>query len=262
MRLSISNLAWDQTKDEEVYSLLNKYGYAGLEIAPVKIFSEPYENLTAGALWTERIKSKYGLSVSSIQSIWYGRTEKLFGTEQERCKLLNYTKKAIDFANAIGCANLVFGCPKNRYLPKGADENLAVPFFREIGDYAEEHGAVVAFEPNPPIYHTNYINDTPAALRLIEEVASPGFLLNLDVGTMIENDEKTEILLGKGKQIHHVHISEPGLTPIKRRQLYEELIELLRKENYNGFLSIEMGLQEDLKVIEDAVAYVAEINHT
>ncbi len=260
MKLSISNLAWDQARDKEVYSLLYKYGYTGFEIAPTKVFPEPYENLSQAKSWAERIKKEYGLSISSMQSIWYGRTEKLFGTEREREILLEYTKKAIDFASAIACTNLVFGCPKNRNLPEGADKNLAIPFFREIGDYATEHGAVVAFEPNPPIYHTNYMNDTSAAFKLIEEVNSPGFLLNLDVGTMIENGESTEILVGKGELIHHVHISEPGLIPIKRRKLHEELMELLKKENYGGFVSIEMGIQEDLKVIEDAMAYVKKID--
>lgn len=54
----------------------------------------------------------------SMQSIWYGRTEKLFGTEEERNLLLDYTKSAVDFAAAIGCKNLVFGCPKNRCIPE------------------------------------------------------------------------------------------------------------------------------------------------
>jgi hypothetical protein len=36
-----------------------------------------------------------------------------------------------------------------------------------------------------------------SALRLIEEVSSGGFLLNLDVGTMIWNEEGVEELTGR-----------------------------------------------------------------
>lgn len=260
MKLSISNIAWAPSQDEKVYFLLKKYGFTGLEIAPARVFPEaPYEKLTEAASWAEKIRQDYGLSVSSIQSIWYGRAEMLFGPEREMETLLEYTKKAIDFAGAIACGNLVFGCPRNRNLPEGADANAAIPFFREIGDYAAEHGAAVALEANPPIYHTNYINDTPSAFRLIEEVGSPGFLLNLDVGTMIWNGESPWLLIGRGNLIHHVHISEPGLVPIKRHKLHKELTEVLKAENYKGFVSIEMQLQEDLKVIEDAMAYVAEL---
>ena len=32
------------------------------------------------------------------------------------------------------CGNLVFGCPKNRIMPEGADEAVAVEFFRHLGE--------------------------------------------------------------------------------------------------------------------------------
>lgn len=99
--------------------------------------------------------------------------------------MLDYTKKAIDFAAAIGCKNLVFGCPRNRSLPAGADESVAVAFFKELGEYAYSKGTAIGMEANPPIYNTNYINDTKSALELIEQVDSKGFKLNLDVGTRI-----------------------------------------------------------------------------
>ena len=39
-----------------------------------------------------------------MQSIWFGRQERLFGSEEEREILIDYTKKAVDFAVAIQCA--------------------------------------------------------------------------------------------------------------------------------------------------------------
>lgn len=259
-RLSISNIAWPPEWDGQIYELLKRHGVCGLEIAPTRIFPDaPYDKLEQAKSWAEGIREDYGLVVSSMQSIWYGRSEMLFGTEQERRELLDYTKKAIDFASIIGCGNLVFGCPRNRNLPDGADASVAIPFFRELGDYAAEHGTAIGIEANPPIYHTNYINDTPSALRLIEEVGSPGFLLNLDVGTMIQNSEDADLLIGNVHLINHVHVSEPGLAPIERREFHREVMQVLRQESYQGFMSIEMGMQKDREMIENVIDYVGEL---
>ena len=260
MRLSISNIGWTKEQDEAVYSLMQKYRYKGLEIAPTRIFPEsPYEKKDEAKIWAESLKNKYGFEVPSMQSIWYGRQEKLFGTEEERLYLIEYTKRAIDFAEAIGCKNLVFGCPRNRYLPEGVSSEIAVAFFRKIGDYAAEHGTRIGMEANPTIYNTNYINDTTSALELIKKVDSEGFLLNLDVGTMIQNHEDMNELTGNVKYINHVHISEPGLKPIESRGLHKDLQVILKNENYQGFVSIEMGKVDSVDEIMKKISYVRTI---
>lgn len=258
MRLALSNIAWTEEQDQAVYELMQRYGYTGLEIAPTRVFpQDPYDKLEEAEHWSQQLKQDYGFSVPSMQSIWFGRQEKLFGTEEERTALLEYTKKAIDFAAAVECRNLVFGCPRNRFLPEGASPQIAVDFFRALGAYAVSKGTVIGLEANPPIYHTNFINDTRLALALIEEVGSDGFRLNLDVGTMVENNEDAAELIGKTGLINHVHISEPGLVPVKERELHRELLKLLRSGGYDGFVSIEMGKTEELSALEYAAAYLA-----
>lgn len=257
MNLSISNIAWSAESDELVYEIMKKNKANGLEIAPTRIFSEnPYDKLEAAQKWAAEIKKKYRFSIPSMQSIWYGRQESIFGSPEDRRILFEYTVKAIDFAAAIGCKNLVFGCPRNRNMPEGADETPAVKFFRSIGDYAAQKGTVIGMEANPPIYNTNYINTTAQALSLIEKVDSQGFRLNLDVGTMIHNEESCKLLRGKSALINHVHISEPHLKPICERQLHKELLNVLFSEGYNGFISIEMGKCEDITVIEEKLNYL------
>lgn len=259
MKLSISNIAWAE-EDALVYGLMKKYGFQGLEIAPTRIFPErPYDMNAEAEVWSRKLQSEYGFCVPSMQSIWYGRQEEIFGTDEERKILLDYTKKAIDFAEAIRCKNLVFGCPRNRNLLDGADESIAIGFFKELGDYACGKGTVIGMEANPPIYNTNYINDTESALDLIEKVDSRGFLLNLDVGTMIQNGEDVKELAGRVSLINHVHISEPGLKPIEEREIHLELKALLADEGYDRFISIEMGKVDDIDILEDKMAYVRRI---
>lgn len=260
MKLSISNIAWDAEMDDDVYRLMNQYGFCGLEIAPTRIFPEqPYLRLGDAARWSRDLKSRYGFIVSSMQSIWFGRSEKIFGDLGARRTLIDYTKKAIDFASIIGCKNLVFGCPRNRIIPDNADINIALEFFKELGDYAKEKGTALSMEPNPPIYNTNFINYTSEAIDLIKEVSSDGFLLNLDIGTMIYNEEKIEILSENIKYIRHIHISEPGLNEIKEREIHKELKRILSIENYDGFVSIEMKRQDKITNIEGTMKYVRKI---
>lgn len=76
---------------------------------------------------------------------------------------------------------------------------------------------------------------------------------------MIQNGESVQELKGQVQLINHVHISEPGLKPIERRQLHTDLKEILENENYSGFVSIEMGKVDDIGILENAMDYVEGI---
>ena len=101
MRLAASNIAWTGENDVSVYQTLRSLGFTGLEIAPTRIFpNEPYaaEHYANAMMFRQKIEREYGLHVVSMQSIWYGRQEKLFGSLEERESLMEYTKRAIEFA--------------------------------------------------------------------------------------------------------------------------------------------------------------------
>jgi len=261
MQLSISNIGWSPEYDEEMYIFLRANNFKGLEIAPTRIFPEaPYDKLEEAKLFHKMLKEEKDLFVSSMQSIWYGMTEVIFAANEEREKLLNYTKKAIDFAAAINCPNLVFGCPKNRTIPLDTNRDeclsIAYDFFDKIGNYAVKHGTCVSIEPNPTIYNTNFINTTKEAFDICKTIGNPGIKVNIDLGTIIYNEESVEILKGNSHYINHVHISEPYLVPIQKRSLHNELVRELHNLKYEKFISIEMGAQEDIGIVKDTVLYL------
>ncbi|WP_019678524.1 sugar phosphate isomerase/epimerase family protein [Ruminococcus flavefaciens] len=260
MKLSISNIAWSSKDDETVYNIMKRNGFTGLEIAPTRIIpATPYDNIGEAAEWFGGIRKEYGFRISSMQSIWYGRTEKLFGTPDERQVLLDYTKKAVDFAAALDCGNLVFGCPKNRCVDDNSDLTVGIGFFRALGEYAVSKKTVIGMEANPAIYQTNYINTTASALELIREIGSAGIKLNLDLGTVIENKEDISVLKGNVGLINHVHISEPFLAPICERGLHRELMSLLLEEGYDRYISIEMKCTDDIDSVTSVIKYVSEV---
>ncbi len=261
MKLSISNIAWSADNDSEMYSFLKSVGYEGLEIAPTRIFPEcPYEKLSDAYTWSNMLKENFGLIVSSMQSIWYGHTEKMFGSKQERQILIDYTKKAIDFAEVIGCRNLVFGNPKNRDTQDIlTNMPIAIEFFKEIGDYALEHNTIVALEPNPTIYNTHFMNYTEQAVEMAYKSSSGGIKVNVDLGTIICNNENVNYLSQIKSFINHVHISEPGLDVIKKRNLHNQLLDVLSCIKYDGFISIEMGNKGDLNKVIETVNYIKSL---
>jgi len=260
MQLSISNIAWNSNHDQAMHTFLKANNIKALEIAPTRIFpTTPYDKLDEANHFHKKLKSE-NLSISSIQSIWYGRPENIFTSNEQREKLTEYTKKAINFASAFNCPNLVFGCPKNRTIQSNIDRNNALPiaydFFNILGNYATKHNTCISIEPNPPIYNTNFINTTQEAFDICKTIDNPGIKVNLDLGTMIHNKESIEILKDNINLINHIHISEPYLVPIKKRSLHRELICELHNLNYKKYISIEMGTQEDINVVKNSMLYL------
>lgn len=264
MKLAISNIAWSQEKDEMMYSFLQENGIEGVEIAPTRIFPEnPYLHLEEANKFAERIKNEYQLVIPSMQSILYGRSEKLFGDSSDRKNLITYTKEAIDFAEACGCNNLVFGSPKNRAIEEGANREecykMAYEFFSELGEYAKEHHTVLAMEANPTIYNTNYINTTEQAFELVRAVDSEGFKINADFGTILQNQEELDELEKMVPYFNHVHISEPYLAIVEIKDIHKQFLNMLKKAGYNHFVSIEMGKQDNIKVVKNCILQLKEI---
>lgn len=258
MKLSISNIAWAAEHDAEMYQFLNEAGFQGVEIAPTRIFPEsPYDKLTEAKAWASELKEKYGLEVPSMQSIWYGHQEKIFGSKEERKRLIDYTKKAIDFAEVISCKNLVFGNPKNRDTDDvPGNYPTAIDFFREIGDYALEHNTTIAIEANPVIYNTHFLNTTEQAVEMAYKCGSDGVKVNVDLGTIIYNEEDINYLKQIPEYINHVHISEPGLKTIEKRELHNLLFIVLNNICYNHYVSIEMGNNNNLTDVKEVVGYI------
>ena len=264
MKLSISNIAWPAEYDDEMYNFLSVNNFQGLEIAPTRIFpEEPYENLNRGKVFARKLEEKYNIKISSMQSIWYGIAESVFGPAGARQKLIDYTKKAVDFACGINCPNLVFGCPKNRAVPTGMPPEIYLPviygFFNQIGDYAADCGTCIAIEPNPPIYNTNFINTTAEAAELCRGLNNPGIKINADTGTVIYNNEDIKILTENIDLINHIHISEPGLIPIEKRTLHKDLRDGLKSSGYNKYISVEMGNPGNIDLVKTVIAYIKEI---
>ena len=256
MKLSISNLAWDHKDSQTVYEHLSKRGFCGLEIAPTKLFPEaPYTHTDDAVHYFSKVKGDYGLEVSSMQSIWYGQTGNIFDSLNERERLRNYTFRAIDFASAIGCGNLVFGNPKARNRGDNHRDEEVFDFFRIISDYAHQKNTCISLEPNPLIYGTNFINFTKQAVEFCKISGCGHLRVNVDLGTVIYNREPFEWVEKNLDFVNHIHISEPYLKKIEKRELHRKLSAL----DYDKYFSIEMGLQNSVDDVFEVIDYISEV---
>ena len=263
MKLSVSNIAWDESQDNCVYRLMLKYGFSAVEIAPTRWFPEaPYSHLKEASEISMRLRTAYGLSISSLQSIWYGRQEKLFGSCEERRILFRHTYGAIEFAQAVGAGNLVFGCPRNRVRPDGADESDVLDFFAACGDEAVKKGIFFSLEANPPIYNTNYINTTQEAFLTARKVNSPGCKVNVDIGAMIYYNEPISLVENNLSFVSHVHVSEVGLVAPCHVKFLNEIIRMLQANGYTRYISIEMGKACGIQALDRTMGMLAELTQS
>jgi sugar phosphate isomerase/epimerase len=140
-------------------------------------------------------------------------------------------------------------------MPDGHIAQEAIPFFRAIAQYAAQSGVVIALEPNPPIYGTNFINTTPQAFDFALGIDSSGLKVNIDLGTMLHYGEPVSLVTDNLALVNHIHISEPKLAPIERHENHRELLAL----PFDGYFSIEMGKCGDLSVVKSTVEYIGKI---
>ena len=263
MNLCISNIAWDKVYDDKMYKVCSDKGYDGIEIAPSRLFqNNPYEHTKEASFWAKRLYREFGLKVFSCQSIWYGKKENIFGSDEERDSLLEYSKKAFEFVNAVGAKNAVFGCPKNRNGYKNnleKNDEIAVEFFGKLAENAEKADVILSIEANPKIYGTDFLNSTGEAINFIRQVRCDSLKLNYDLGTMLYNQEKVEFIIGVEKLIGHVHISEPNLEKISRHQEHINILDILKYCNYDGTVSIEMKKQDTLEKVYEVMDYVRQL---
>ena len=262
VKISVSNIAWEKPLEKKILSYLSNKKYDAIEIAPTVIVKDnPYNNINIAKKYLKELQRKYNLSICSIQSIWYGKNGNIFNKNDVE-ELIKYTFKAIDYAQNIDCHNIVFGCPKNRNKYDINDSNkLAVDFFNRVCEYALSKNVVISIEPNPTIYNTNFINTTKEAIEFVKIINKSSFKINVDFGTIIENQEDLDVIYDNIDLINHIHISEPNLEKIKKRDIHRIFIEKMLKLGYNNYFSIEMKKTENVMDLIEVIDYLEEIRN-
>lgn len=219
MRLSISNLAWDPHKDGAIASLLQQYKIDAIDVAPGKYFSNFAEATDKEIASVKKWWATQGIEIIGMQSLLFGKASlNVFGSPEIQAQLLQHLNHVCRIGSGLGAPRLVFGSPKNRDRSGLSDTetlDIAIPFFRELGDIAQSHQVMVCLEPNPECYGANFMTNASETAQVVAQIDHPAIRMQFDTGAItINHEEPTAVLQSCADLIGHVHASEPNLIPI------------------------------------------------
>jgi D-psicose/D-tagatose/L-ribulose 3-epimerase len=219
MRIAISNIAWEIADDQQVADILRSHRVDAIDVAPGKYFPDPKaadvtDIARVRAWWSDR-----GIDITGMQSLLFGTTGlNLFGTVESQQAMLDHLRAVCRIGSGLGATRLVFGSPRNRDrtgLSDDAAHDIAVAFFRRLGDVAAEYGVFVCLEPNPPCYGANFMTNSRDTATVVSAVAHPSIRMQLDTGAVTINEEDPRDVVAKyAPLIGHVHASEPNLVTL------------------------------------------------
>jgi sugar phosphate isomerase/epimerase len=219
MRISISNLAWEVAEDQAVVAILNARGIDAIDVVPGKYF--PHPSIASDTdisrvrdWWNDR-----GISIVGMQALLFGTTGlNMFGSYETQSTMLAYLATVCRIGAGLGASKLVFGSPRNRDrfgLTNDVAHEIAVIFFRRLGDIADKYGVMVCLEPTPSCYGANFMVGSDETANIVTLVAHPAIRMQLDTGSLTINCEDThQIIKDYAALIGHIHASEPDLVTL------------------------------------------------
>ena len=225
---------------EYSFGRLKRFGYDGIELAA--------EANTVDQARIVKLMKTYEICCTSLCGIFpNGAGRDLCAAAGEDAQnAVRYVCDNVDYAEKVGAGLMIIvpspvGCTA---LPAGCSYeeqwSNAVRNIRIAGDYAKEHGVMLAVEAINR-YETYLVNTLPKAYRLVKEIDHPsvGIMADMFHMSMEENNIPSSLHLIADKLIH-VHLADntreaAGLG----RTDFKEMLYALKDVNYQGCLTME-----------------------
>jgi D-psicose/D-tagatose/L-ribulose 3-epimerase len=271
MKLSISNIAWSGLGTNQVAqrSQLTQNKISFVELAPALTWENPDNVDTKQNLKIRDFWHSSGVSISALQSLFFGRPElQLFGDEVIRKDMSEYIWKLANSAAELGAPVLVFGSPTNRRkgeMSKSEADSIAIDFFSEINHKIEGLNVVIAIEPNPTSYLADYLVCPSEVLDLLQRLNCKNIRMNFDLAcTVLGNEDPVEMLNTSLEHVAHIHISEPNLEPISNLTMpHEEFANAIhRNKKHLEHVKVSMEMRDPTqnpKLVSESIAVFKEI---
>lgn len=189
----------------------------------------------------------------------------LIAPEKEgRVQRIELIKASINIARKIGISivNIASGFLREEVEQDDA-YNYLVEGIKECLEYAADD-IILAIEPEPGMY----IQTSSDAKKLVEDIGNSNFRINLDIGHVecCETDiyESIKNVIDLTAHIHiediknKIHFHEiPGEGNLD----FYKILELLKRSNYNGAISVELYHHDSVarKALKDSYQYLTNI---
>ncbi|GAB3770785.1 sugar phosphate isomerase/epimerase [Ramlibacter monticola] len=185
MRFALCNEVLQPLPFARQCKLAADLGYDGLELAPFTLAEDPGKMVDAQAAEFRRIAEDHGLRIFGLHWLLVAPAGLSIVSEdaQVRGRTTDLMTRLVELCALLGGSYLVHGSPKQRSVPEGSTREQAWERARAClaaaGGSAARHGVTYCLEPLAR-RETDLVNTVEEAVRMVEEVASPGLRTMID----------------------------------------------------------------------------------
>ncbi len=224
-------------------------GYDGVEIWGGRCHAY-YEDMDSAriAKINETLK-KYGMSVPNFIPAQFRYPSNIATSDNQiRENSIEYICRNVNTAEAVG-AKYISICPGYSLYGQTPDQawDCMMDSLRKIKNYANDKAVTVMLEPAHSM-ETDIVLTVDQGIKVVDELGKDDFGLVIDTGHMFVNKESfTDIPMKVKDYKVHYHFddnfgtSDDHLVPGEGKMDYSTFIDSLKKTNYDGWLSVELG---------------------
>jgi len=217
--LLVSELAWKLESNNIMKTWLKSRSITEMEAVP----SKNNWNMTE---YTD---------IYSAQSILYNININIF---KEKERFLNILEEKLKILESKNTKLIVFGSPTQRdYNGEDIDN-----FFIEIANLSKNYNILFCLENNASAYKCNWMTKIEDTINFVKKINHSHMKVNLDIGSIIMENEEYKLKEDDIPYIGHVQISFPNLSnwDSKYEPIIKQYLVDLYKYNYSGKVSLEM----------------------
>lgn len=260
VKFGIDLLLWTDKFDSESVELIPMVGNMGFDAVEIPIFDPDTVDIKS----TEKALRESGLDVLGCVIMAPGR-DTISDDPDERRNAVEYLRRCVDIVSDLGGNTLVgpMYSVVGKLVGRGRTEEewrRAVEGLREVAEYAEPKGVMLALEPLNR-FETYFINTASDMIKLVREIDHPNAGILLDTFHMnIEEKDPPGAIRQAGELLAHLHCSEndrgvPGTGHVDWDGIFRALSEI----GYDRYVVLESfvpGIEE----IAKAAAIWRDIN--
>lgn len=252
MKLAYSSNAYMRFSAIEAVDHIADLGFAGVEImadAP-HVWPAHATDQQLDAL-RSRIEGR-GLTISNVNAFMMSAVKDFWHPSwiepdaSFRRQRVQHTIDALHIARKLGAPSITTepGGP----LPDGMSREQALDLFltglHEVLPHAEENEVMLLVEPEPDLL----IENADQFLHLAEQISSPAFGLNFDVGHLFcVSDPLPKTVQRLAPFTRHYHLEDIAATRVHKHLIpgrgaidFGELIAAIAQTGYDGWLTVEL----------------------
>lgn len=247
MQYAICNELFEGWDLERVFRFVSELGYESVELAPFTLAKSIDELSVERRRDIARSAAAHGLAIAGMHWLLVGPSGLQINHPDPtvRARTTAYLEELIRACADLGGKVLVFGSPKQRWVPPEVDYGEATRYARDVfaacARVAEAAGVTFCLEALPAP-EANFLTTTAEAIELVRAIDSPALRMILDVKSMAsEPVEMPDLIRQAAPYLAHFHANDanrrgPGAGDVD----FVPVFQTLREVGYRGYVSVEV----------------------